>query len=66
MVIAKEKLDYDFPSWWNLRLKFGKITSEFTLTEQLEAGNYPIVFWYVTSETEYSGWRSCSVSLIVS
>ena len=27
MVITKEKLDYDFFSWCNLRLKFGKITS---------------------------------------
>ena len=54
MVMAKGKLDYDFSSWYNLRLKFGKITSGFTLTEQWEAGNYP------------SEWRWCSVSLIVS
>ena len=54
MVMAKENLDYDFSSWCNLRLKFGKITSGFTLTEQWEAGNFPIVFWFVTSETEYS------------
>ena len=57
MVMAKGKLDYDFSSWYNLRLKFGKITSGFTLTEQWEAGNYPIVFWFVTSETEYCELR---------
>ena len=66
MLMAKQKLDYDFSSWCNLHLKFGKITSGFTLTEQWEAGNYPIVFLSVTSETLYSKWRSCSVSLIVS
>ena len=32
--MAKEKLDYDFSSWCNLRLKFGKITSGITLTEE--------------------------------
>mgnify|MGYP001799646785 CR=1 FL=1 len=54
MVVAKGKFDYKFSSWWNLRSKFGKITSGFTFTEQWGAGNYPIVFWSVTSETEYS------------
>ena len=66
MVITKQKLDYNFSSWCSLRLKFGKITSGFTLTEQWEAGNYPIVCWSVTSEIEYNEWRSCSVSLIIS
>ena len=54
MVMAKEKFDYDFSSWCNLCLKFGKITSRFTLTEQWEAGNYHIVFWSMTSKTEFS------------
>ena len=35
-------------------LKFGKINSGFTLTEQWEAGNYYIVFWCVTSKAEIS------------
>ena len=43
MVIIKNKFNYDFSSWCNLRLKFEKITSAFTLTEQWEAGNYPTV-----------------------
>ena len=52
--MAKEKIDYDFSSWCNLRLKFGKIISGFTLTERWEAGNYHIVFGSVTSKVEFS------------
>ena len=44
----------------NLRLKFGKITSGFTLTERWEAGNYYIIFWSVTSKAEK---RSCLIYL---
>ena len=54
MVMAKEKFDYDFSSWCNLLLKFGKITSGFTLTEQWEAGNYNITSWSMTSKAEFS------------
>ena len=60
MVIAKEKFIDDFSSWCNLRLKFIKITSGFTLTEQWEAGNYHIIFWSVTSKAEFSSGRSAS------
>ena len=53
MVMAKEKFDFDFSSCCNLRSKLGKINSGFTLTEQWEVGNYPIVLSSMTSETEY-------------
>ena len=53
MVMANEKFDYDFSSWCNLRLKFGKITSGLTLTEQWESGNYHIIFWSMTSKAEF-------------
>ena len=52
--VGKKNFDYNFSSWCNLRLKFGKITSWFTLTERLEAGNYHINFWSVTSKAEFS------------
>ena len=41
----------------NLRLKLGKITSGFTLTERWEAGNYHIIFGAMTSKAEFS-WES--------
>ena len=63
MVMAKEKFDYDFSSWCNLRLKFGKITSGFTLTERWEAGNYHIIFWSMTSKAEFSSEECGPVSL---
>ena len=52
--MAKEKFDHDFSSWCNLRLKFGKIASRFTLTEGWETGNYHIIFWSMTSKAEFS------------
>ena len=57
MVMTKEKLDYDFYSWDNLRLKFGKITSGFTVTERWEAGNCHFIFWSMTSKVEISSER---------
>ena len=54
VVIPNEKFEYDFSSWCNLGLKFGKITPGFTLTVQWEAGNYYIIFWSMTSKTEFS------------
>ena len=39
MVMAKEKFDYDFSSWGNLRR---------------EVGNYHIIFWSMTSKAEFS------------
>ena len=53
MVMAKNQFGYDFSSWCNLHLKFGKITSRLTLTERREAGNYHIIFWYITSKVEF-------------
>ena len=52
--MAKEKFNYDISSWCNLRLKFGKINSGFTLTERWEAGNYHIIFWSMASKAEFS------------
>ena len=52
--MAKKKFDYVYSSWRNLRLKFGKITSGFTLTERWEAGDYHIIFWSMTSKAEFS------------
>ena len=54
MIMAKEKFDYDFSSWCNLRLKFGKITSGLTVTERWETSNYYIIFWSMTSKAEFS------------
>ena len=54
MVMGKENFDYDFSSWCNLRLKFGKIISGFTMTDCWKAGNYHIVFWSMTSKAEFS------------
>ena len=54
MVMVKEKFDYDFSLWCSLRLKFGKITSGFTMTERWEAGNYHIIFWSMMSKAECS------------
>ena len=62
MVMEKEKFDCDFPSWCNLRLKFGKITSKLALTEQWEVGNYHSIFWSMTSKTAF---RSESAVLLL-
>ena len=43
-----------FFSWCNLLLKFGNVTSGFNSTERREAGNYPIVFWSMTSKAEFA------------
>ena len=55
--MAKKKFHYDFSSWCNLLLKFGKITSGFTLTERWKAGYYYAVFWAVTSKAEFGSER---------
>ena len=51
--MEKEKFDYNFFLWCNLRLKFGKTTSGFTLTERWEAGNYLSIFWWMASKAEF-------------
>ena len=53
-----KKVYYDIYSWCsNLRFKIWKITSGFTLTERWEAGNYHIIFWFVTSKSEFNSER---------
>ena len=54
MVMAKEKFDLEFSLCCNLGLKFGKITSGFSLTERWEAGNYHTIFWIMMLKAEFS------------
>ena len=52
--MAEIQFDFEVFSWCNLRLKFWKISSGFTLTERWEAGNYHIIFWLMTLKAEFS------------
>ena len=51
---GKRKIRLRFSFCCNLNLKFIKITTEFTLTERWEAGNYHIIFWSMTLKAEFS------------
>ena len=51
----KKQFDYDFFFHGVICVKsFEKFFSGFTLTERRKADNYNIIFWSVTSKSEFS------------